>query len=328
MPVVRSALAWLLALFLVSGPAAADVDIEEVLAGLGFPADTLERARAGEMVRVDLASSHERELAAGLAFIVKEERKEFARQMFDGLLEQVDQNVGAWGPIEGEGSAEQLAKLRIDALESAYRSAAPGTALNLSSAEIQALRALAAEPDAALRARVVESLLERYRAYRERGLDGIAPYARSGGQREPGSDLRKAVQAASDVKKRAPVYYDALLRYPQKPDTGFREKFLWQRYEAQGEPTLILEHVFTVEEGETLAAVQRQFYVSGGFNCEQAMVGLLPVPEGTLMVYVNRTSTDQVAGFGGGAKRKIGVQLLGSQLQALYDEVRQVAAEQ
>jgi hypothetical protein len=47
---------------------------------------------------------------------------------------------------------------------------------------------------------------------------------------------------------------------------------------------------------------------------EQAMAGFLPVSEGTLVWYVNRTSTDQVTGFGGGAKRSMGAKLMGSQL--------------
>ena len=52
----------------------------------------------------------------------------------------------------------------------------------------------------------------------------------------------------------------------------------------------------------------------------------IPVKEGTLVVYTNHTSTDQVAGFGGGAKRSIGAKVMASQLRALYDKV-QTAAE-
>jgi hypothetical protein len=35
--------------------------------------------------------------------------------------------------------------------------------------------------------------------------------------------------------------------------------------------------------------------VSTGYNIEQAVVGLLPLEDGTLVAYTNHTSTDQVA---------------------------------
>ena len=54
----------------------------------------------------------------------------------------------------------------------------------------------------------------------------------------------------------------------------------------------------------------------------QAIVGFLPVPEGTLVVYTNHTSTDQVAGFGGGAKRSIGRRFMASQLEGLFQKTR------
>ena len=87
-------------------------------------------------------------------------------------------------------------------------------------------------------------------------------------------------------------------------------------------PTLALTHSLYVPEGDAFVVAQRQFYVSGGYNCEQGLAALLPMKTGTLVVYSNRTSTDQVTGFGGGAKRSIGSKLLGSQLEELYQKVR------
>jgi hypothetical protein len=40
---------------------------------------------------------------------------------------------------------------------------------------------------------------------------------------------------------------------------------------------------------------------------------------------VNRTSTDQVAGFGGGTKRSMGAKLMASQLEGLYTKVEKAA---
>ena len=71
--------------------------------------------------------------------------------------------------------------------------------------------------------------------------------------------------------------------------------------------------------------MQRQFYVSTGYNAEQAIVGFLPVPDGTLVVYTNHTSTDQVAGFASGAKRSIGRKFMASQLESLFQKTRAAA---
>jgi hypothetical protein len=83
-------------------------------------------------------------------------------------------------------------------------------------------------------------------------------------------------------------------------------------------PTIALVHGLVVPDGDAIVALQRQFYVSEGFNCEQAVAAFLPADGGTVVVYTNHTSTDQVAGFGGGAKRAIGSKLLASQLEGLF----------
>ena len=70
--------------------------------------------------------------------------------------------------------------------------------------------------------------------------------------------------------------------------------------------------------------VQRQFYASNGYNVEQAVAGFLPVRDGTLVVYTNHTSTDQVAGFGGSAKRSIGRKFMAEQLEKSFDRSRKL----
>lgn len=49
--------------------------------------------------------------------------------------------------------------------------------------------------------------------------------------------------------------------------------------------------------------------------------------EGTLVIYVNRTSTDQVTGFGGGTKRTIGSRVLASQLEDLFGKLQKTAVK-
>jgi hypothetical protein len=91
---------------------------------------------------------------------------------------------------------------------------------------------------------------------------------------------------------------------------------------AHGEDTIVLDHVFQATFDEAPFLVQRQYYVSTGYNAEQAIVAFLPVDEGTLVIYTNHTSTDQVAGPGGRAKRKIGHTVMAGQLKKLFEATR------
>ena len=57
-------------------------------------------------------------------------------------------------------------------------------------------------------------------------------------------------------------------------------------------------------------------------HAEQAIAAILPAQGGTIVVYSHHTSTDQVAGFGGSAKRSIGSKLMSSQLQGIFERVQ------
>jgi hypothetical protein len=103
---------------------------------------------------------------------------------------------------------------------------------------------------------------------------------------------------------------------------GLAQNFYWSQFRANDADTIALSHVFEGAFDGTEVVVQRHFYVSTGYNAEQAIVGFLAVPEGTLVVYTNHTSTDQVAGFGGGAKRSIGRKFMASQLETLFQKTR------
>ncbi len=322
----RRAAVAILALCIAAPGWAQTPDPKQVLANLGFPADAHAKVMAGELVSAHVESSNERELATGLAFLVKESPKQFLAETLEGLLQHVDENTLSYGEIRTGGGDADFADLKLGDEVEAYQNAAPGDDLNLSSAEIEAFQALSGKPSSAIEAQVRKSLLARVEAYQKSGLDGIAPYDRGGEKSSPGADLRSASEANTAAKKGVPSFYETLIGYPKKPE-GFRERFTWMRYKAHGKPVLILTHAFSVEEGEGFAVCQRQFYVSGTYNSEQAVAAFLPVQDGTLVVYINRTSTDAVTGFGGGAKRSIGAKLLTSQLEDLFGKLRKAAVE-
>ena len=144
------------------------------------------------------------------------------------------------------------------------------------------------------------------------------------GPHNGGGDLRSASKASVGLERHMPDFYKLLNDYPAaaKPST---ETFHWTTYKAHGEPVILLTHAFSMTEGEAFGVCQRQFYVSSSYNVEQAVAVFLPVSKGTLVVYANRTSTDQVAGFGGAAKRSLGGKILASQLESLFEDLQKAA---
>ncbi len=310
-------------------PAAALPSAESILEEVGFSAADIAKVKGGALVTTTLKSSSDREIAVGMAFLVKVPPSELMKDAREGLLITTDPNTISWGKLEGEGSLAQLAKLTLEPDKKRaklYLGAKPGDDLNLSEAEITGFQALKGE--SAVLAQVRKTLLGRYQAYRTHGLDGIADYARRGGKTTPaGGDLRRASEAATGLKKHVPGFYKVLVGYPKHTGSGLEERFDWSNYEAHGTPTYVLTHRMGMQDGDGYVVAQRQFYVSRGYNVEQALAAFFPVKQGTVVLYVNRTSTDQVTGFGSGSKRSIGSRVMASQLKGLFEKVRKKAEQ-
>jgi hypothetical protein len=62
--------------------------------------------------------------------------------------------------------------------------------------------------------------------------------------------------------------------------------------------------------------------MSSGYNDTQAVAGLLPVADGTVVVYVASTTTDQLGGFGASAKQAIGRGIMAKQIRAIFEKYR------
>jgi hypothetical protein len=321
----------MLALLLAAGGqrAAAELpDAATFLADLGFTSDQIAQVQAGSFVSASIKPSNEREIAAAFAFLVQTPPKDLVSQLRSGLVDKTDPNTIAFAMIQGAPSLDSFAKLSLqpdaEKRARAYTNASPGSDLNLSAAEIATFDALGSGAStAAVEQAVRSALLARLQAYQAKGLAGIAPYAREGGKtRSAADDLRSATTATKRLQTLVPAAYQLVLDYPAAKPARTEEAYRWSHLMAHGVPTLALAHSLYVPDGDGWIVVQREFYVSGGYNCEQAIAAFLPMKGGTLVIYTNRTSTDQVLGFGGGAKREIGSKLLGSQLEDLYKKVQ------
>lgn len=313
-------------------PAFAAPTADEVLNAIGFSADAKQQVLNGEFVSTDLKPTSERELAMVMAFVVSEPPAALIEEAKQNLLAGVDPDTIARGAISTTGSLEDFKAVSFgsDAQKQAktFLTAKPGEDLNLSTAEIGAFGALAKQgADAkAVEEQLRKLLLARFQAYHTNGLEGIAAYARSDDQQtDAGGDLRRAVEAAGHLKTNTPNFYDVLLNYPKSRPTGLQEDFGWTHYMAHGTPVFLLSHRIWMSDGDAWVMANRQFYVTASYNAVQIVAGFLPVKDGTLVVYMNRTSTDQVTGFGGSTKRAMGTKVMMSQIKDLFEKAKAAA---
>lgn len=296
---------------------------DALLSSAGFTAAQVAQVDAGQLVRGTAAASNPRELVAVFAFRVATAPADLVKDARAVLLDRVDPNTQAFGTITG--APADFAKLVLtDAHAARFRRAAPGTDLNLSAEEIAKLQTLGANAATAdVTAAVREMLVARVAAYRARGLAGIAPYARSGGAtRDAAAELRSALGASRLLQQYAPAAHRAMAEYPAGKPAGAEEGFRWTLFDANGVPTIALTHSLFIPDGDAWIVMQRQFYVSTGYNSMEAVGAFLPSQSDTIVVYAGRTSTDQVEGIGGGARRSLGSRVLASQLESMFERAR------
>ena len=306
-----------------SHPVCAQPSAAQVLSDMGWSASDQQRVLNGEFVTNDAAGTSEKDLALSIAFLVKTSPADLSEQIIAGNIIATDPQVQASGEFSGAGSLADLARLQVGtATLQTFLNARPGEALNLSAVEIAAFKALqGAGPEAAL-PQLRKMLLDRFQAYKTSGLAGIAPFDRGGKTTDVAEELRKASDALTVLKKYMPALQQTLTEYPRATVSGMQQVFRWMHYNIDGATTLVLMHEITATDGGARAVVQRQYYVSNGYNSEQAVAGFLPVQGGTIVAYTNHTFTDQVAGFGGGVKRSIGRRMMASKLTQMFEAAR------
>jgi hypothetical protein len=307
----------------------AQVTADEVLAEMDWSGDEKKQILAGEFVTGEIKSVSDRDLAIAMGFLVKIPPNDLAREVVSGELMKANDQIKTYGEFKGDGSLKDLEALKLADADD-YLNAKPGDKINLNTKEIEAFTGLKGKPNAAQAAEkeLHTMLLARYQAYRKSGLTGISPYDRGKGEKtDPGKDLQLDTDGAKVLKKYVPSFQKVMAGYPKANIDGLDEQFFWILYEIDGKPNYVLSHFFSAPSGDARVVVNRQFYVANTYNVMQEVAGFFPVKEGTLVVYVNHLSTDQVAGFGGSSKRKIGGKVMAKKIKALFEKSRKVAEQ-
>jgi hypothetical protein len=300
-------------------------------------ADDRRRLIGGEVVPFAVAERTDRDLATGVMVFLQLPVARVGEYLTEAELAVRDPGVVGWGALPERAEAASLAKLRLGPSEAdELLDARPGSVWNLSTAEMDGLRALRSmltTGSRALQAEAVSThyrglLLQRTQAYRTGGLDAIEPYARRGGTTtDPAAELRGAAEDARPLAATSPALIDALLRYPSLQHAGRASQIYWVERRLQGRVDPVLVHQLVDVRPELALHLERHFFVGHAYNSSQTLTGALPWGNGSLVFVVSRVSTDLVAGLGGDVKRSIGRRQLRGDLTGRLERLRAALAK-
>ena len=296
------------------------------------------RLLAGDTIVYGVPETSDPELGAGVAMYLPVSLTRAAEVLTSPDVVLKDPSVTASGRIPTEATPAALRGFKLASGEAGEAQdaldAVAGPRFNLTLAESETFRAAKAAPRCCDRTAVLETaaekwrtlLLQRAQAFLARGLEGIAPYARRGGESDPAALLRVAAGDARIVAPLAPRLEEALLRYPTEQSPTAISQVYWEKRQVQGRPTPILVH-HLVDVSPALALyVERQFYVGHTYNASQILCAAVPYEDGVVILSSNRVSTDQVTGFGGEMKRAIGRRQLRAEIVKRFDRIRAALA--
>jgi len=229
----------------------------------------------------------------------------------------------------GDGTLDDFSGIILTnekVMEKLYRSASShaGSDLNLAKDEIAMFKKCTTHEEVEHCLRQI--LLDRFRAYKAHGLAGIKPYVRGSKEFSTAEELKKQIQAGGKPPTRSAVFNKYVVEYPNNPPAGVEESFFWVNSIIDSKPTIALVHRVGMPHDGGYVYMERHFYLSRSHNCLQGFGAALPVEDGAVVLYLTRTSTDQVGGLGSTAKRAIGNKLMGSRMADNFERARAVLA--
>ena len=296
----------------------------------------------GKIVDWTASEGTDRELALGMAFLVKTKPEDLAEMYRQALVLKQVSVITANGKLTGEGTMADLAgvKLQPNGEKEAkrYLNVEPGSEMNLDAKEMAAFQALKAGGDAdsvpveKVETLIRQELLARYQAYRTQGLPGIAPYERGKGQqRLAGDELLLSTKQMTGVAKHLPTFYKFLLNYPKGLDKdeakNLEEFFYWLNIDVFGRPMYVLVHRMLYHMGDAAMAIERHYYTSHDYNSMLQGIAVLPTKDGTFLFYIGRVSTDQVAGFGSSALHPISRAITAPYIKDMFQKIQTKAGK-
>lgn len=289
-----------------------------------------QRIAGGETAVATLREVSERELALGVACLVEGDPTQILAPFLANRPMTPQAAEMAFGALGADSRVEELAALTLEPArrEEArrYLAAHPGFGLNLSIEEIDQFEHLAAAAPEEPSSTDVEEILRRvllgrHRAYRERGVAGIAGYARRGSETAtPAAEFHRSLADATTFPRLYPEFWRAWVEYPRATPSDAREDFFWGRVEVEGRPMFVLSHRMALLQPSWGAVAERDFYFSHFFDAGLSVAAVHPVREGQLFTFTHRVWVDHWNGLTA-VKRAIGHKLVRKTVEGAIHEL-------
>ena len=201
--------------------------------------------------------------------------------------------------------------------------------VNLSAAELRSLQKLDLDSpfDSKERKRFSAAfrdiLQTRYQRYRQDGLEGIAPYEEAGRNWSPAEHFR-LVNHYWDAW--LPVvllqYSGELAQTSSEMGPNIIQAFLLSRKPIENRSIFSLIHRFGRVQDDVIAAVHREYFVTGSYSAMQIVLIGVPYESGTLVILGADTFTEKVVGFPSRIKHKVGRKIASKLMTGMLQDVR------
>ena len=123
------------------------------------------------------------------------------------------------------------------------------------------------------------------------------------------------------LKKLYPKLYNLLKRYPQPVEYSVAEDYFWYMVDLDDRPAIGLSHRLHTRIDDATFIIERGYYISHTIDAVQIIVSLIPVQEGLLLVYNNRTWTEKITGLFSTIKRKIAYKIMISEMEHVLENL-------
>jgi hypothetical protein len=318
----------------VQANAAEDPRLDEVMVELDVPPADMKKMRDGEVIAYERIPTSDTELGITLAFFVPVSL-EFLRKLKIGQeIAEIDRTLLAYKEIPRNATLEDFRKLQWgmnEKRETAWLlKAKAGNRFNLSSEEIATFRKLSrgTSPEQVL-ATYQNLLFKRHQTFVKGGFDRVAPYLRGKNKESyPGREIRQGFKKWAKFIEFLPEFSQALLDYPQKRLDVLEEHFYIANEVVENRPTFVLGGRVFRYYPDAMMMGEAKYYVAHSYNGMLGLHGAFRTEKGVAIFSTNRTFTDQVAGFGGGMKRLIGLGLHKKRLIEDLQEIRKSLVEE
>jgi len=291
-------------------------EIEQYLVGVAkfAPADTA-ALDAGQVIAKVAPGGVEGEVVAVAAVKIRSPRKQVVAY-FGQMVSYVDGEVTkGFGKFSNPPSLADVQGMSLDANDIAHlKSCKPADCdLRVGGAAVTKVRAAVnwngPDPAGQVNTLLRQTAVDYVAAYLKSGDDALVTYSSSSTPVSLKQQWQALAQGSQYFQQYNPALRDYLAQYPNSKLAGATDILYWVNEQYTGlKPVLSIVHAIVYDapgQPDRTVIVQKQLYASHYYDGSLALAVAIDAPDGTYLIYANRSRGDLLKGGFGGLKRKL-----------------------